>query len=171
MQNFEIIDDEIMVTCRICGGRMKRLYGKHMDSHNIDTKKYKEMFPGAPLMSVSDSKASSKSSGLHMKQEKYRNISRQNMIGDKNPNHRSNSTELERKSRSPFSKNFIKYEGVDNVEGTISEFAKNAIKDRVSTNQKEYWIERGYSPDEAVKKVSERQSTFSLEKCISKYGE
>jgi hypothetical protein len=29
--------------------------------------------------------------------------------GEKNPNHKSNTTELERKSRSPFSKEFIKY--------------------------------------------------------------
>lgn len=36
---------------------------------------------------------------------------------------------------------------------------------------KEYWIIRGSSEKEANKKVSERQSTFSLKKCIAKHGE
>ena len=35
----------------------------------------------------------------------------------------------------------------------------------------EYWLLRGFSEDEAKQKVSERQRTFTLEKCISKYGE
>jgi len=35
----------------------------------------------------------------------------------------------------------------------------------------EYWINKGYSKEEAKKNVSEHQTTFSLEKCIEKYGE
>ncbi len=35
----------------------------------------------------------------------------------------------------------------------------------------EYWLEKGYTEEEAKKKISERQSTFSKEKCIKKYGE
>lgn len=44
---------------------------------------------------------------------------------------------------------------------------------RKITNEKciEYWINLGYSKNGAKRKVSERQSTFSLEKCIEKYGE
>lgn len=34
----------------------------------------------------------------------------------------------------------------------------------------EYWIERGHDEKTAKIKVGEHQSTFSLEKCISKYG-
>jgi hypothetical protein len=36
---------------------------------------------------------------------------------------------------------------------------------------KEYWIKKGHSEEEAIKIVSEKQSTFSLEKCLEKYGE
>lgn len=36
---------------------------------------------------------------------------------------------------------------------------------------KEYWMLQGYSEEEATEKVSEAQATFSLEKCIGKYGE
>jgi hypothetical protein len=35
----------------------------------------------------------------------------------------------------------------------------------------EYWLKKGYSESEAIIKRSERQSTFSKEKCIEKYGE
>ena len=37
--------------------------------------------------------------------------------------------------------------------------------------QLSYWIKQGYSEDEAIQKVKERQRTFTLEKCIEKYGE
>lgn len=37
-------------------------------------------------------------------------------------------------------------------------------------NQIGYWIKRGYSEEEQKNKVSERQRTFTLEKCIEKHG-
>jgi hypothetical protein len=44
------------------------------------------------------------------------------------------------------------------------EFKKNSIRCL------EYWIDKGYNEEEAKNKVKESQSTFSLEKCIEKYG-
>jgi len=41
----------------------------------------------------------------------------------------------------------------------------------VQPNQIGYWIKKGLSEEEAKLKVKERQATFSLEKCITKYGE
>jgi very-short-patch-repair endonuclease len=35
----------------------------------------------------------------------------------------------------------------------------------------EYWIERGKTKEEAIEEVKKSQSTFSLEKCILKFGE
>lgn len=35
----------------------------------------------------------------------------------------------------------------------------------------EYWLAKGYNEEEAVLKLKERQQTFSLEKCIERYGE
>lgn len=35
----------------------------------------------------------------------------------------------------------------------------------------QYWVNKGYSEEDAKKLRSERQSTFSFEKCIEKYGE
>jgi hypothetical protein len=37
--------------------------------------------------------------------------------------------------------------------------------------QIEYWLNKGFSEDEAKNKVSESQATFTLKKCIKKYGE
>ena len=34
----------------------------------------------------------------------------------------------------------------------------------------EYWLAKGYTEEEAKLKLKERQTTFSLEKCIEKYG-
>lgn len=50
---------------------------------------------------------------------------------------------------------------------------KKAIEDNPSyLNSKiEYWLAKGYTEVEARKKLSERQTTFSKEICIKKYGE
>lgn len=44
-------------------------------------------------------------------------------------------------------------------------------KEKGKTVRIEYWIKQGYSKNEAKEKLKERQSTFSLEKCIQKHGE
>jgi hypothetical protein len=36
--------------------------------------------------------------------------------------------------------------------------------------QKEYWIKKGFSEEESINKVTERQTTFTLEKCKEKHG-
>ena len=37
-------------------------------------------------------------------------------------------------------------------------------------NQLDYWINKGYTKEQSEQKLSERQSTFSYNKCIEKYG-
>ena len=67
--------------------------------------------------------------------------------------------------------------------GYTEEEAKEKVKNIQSINSKkskhdkstiilckEYWIKRGYTEEEAIKIISERQRTFSKEKCINKYG-
>lgn len=41
----------------------------------------------------------------------------------------------------------------------------------VNTTQIDYWIKKGFNKNEAKEKITERQKTFTLEKCIEKYGE
>ena len=167
-----IKDTDEKITCRICGAVMKNIAGKHIQvKHNISCDEYKKMYPGAPTQSNEYKKATSKNSGQHMKQEKYKKMFSEKYKGEKNPAHSSKTTMEERKSRSPFSKDFVGYKDVLDKESRVKEFAKNALKDRVSNNQVQYWIDRGYSEDESKVKVSERQKTFTLDKCIEKYGE
>jgi hypothetical protein len=56
------------------------------------------------------------------------------------------------------------------------EFIKKINEDptkynNIRQNQIQYWLDRGFSDDEANKKIKEWQTTFTLEKCIKRYGE
>jgi hypothetical protein len=60
----------------------------------------------------------------------------------------------------------------NNIKG--AEQSKNRDKGDIKSSSircKEYYMLRGYDEDEAVFLVSKSQSTFSLQKCIEKYGE
>lgn len=72
---------------------------------------------------------------------------------------------------SPFSKNFCGYKGMadEDIEKLRINATKHDVKGR-NTNQVEYWIKKGFSEEEAKIKVRERQRTFTIEKCIEKYG-
>ena len=48
---------------------------------------------------------------------------------------------------------------------------KNKGRDDMSTTQIKYWMKKGYSREESVDKIKERQNTFTIEKCIKKYGD
>lgn len=172
MSNFEVLDTEEFITCRICGEKKTRIYGHHLKTiHNITSDEYKKMFPGSPLMCEVDLKRTTINGGKHMKDEKYKKMFSEMISGEKNPNHNNKTTEEERKSRSPFSKLFVKYDGIEDIDDHISKFTKKALKNRLTTNQKEYYINKGFTEEEALKMVSDRQKTFSLEKCIQKWGE
>lgn len=76
------------------------------------------------------------------------------------------------KELSPFSKDFIGYK--DKTEEEKKKAVLEATKhDKIgrNPNQKEYWMKRGYSRKEAIEIISERQTTFSKEICIEKFGE
>lgn len=50
-------------------------------------------------------------------------------------------------------------------------YSENPEKYKASiTTNIEYWLKKGYTYEDAKKIISERQSTFSLKKCIEKYG-
>lgn len=48
---------------------------------------------------------------------------------------------------------------------------ESKIKNNSYTTRKEYYMSRGYTEEEASSILSERQRTFSREKCIKKYGD
>lgn len=159
--------EENLVICKICGFKANRIYGQHLKSHGMTSDDYKKMFPGEPLYSQSDTKNTSKNSGKHMKEEKYKKMFADKIKGEKNPNHKTNTTLEQRQKISPFSKKFINY----NTEVEREEFIKKVSGKKSYNTRFEYWINKGYSEEEAKVKLKERQKTFTLDSCIKKYGE
>jgi hypothetical protein len=107
-----------------------------------------------------------------------------------NPNTGKNYTEseanYERDSRRPIRKEYwlkAGYNEEESIELAKKQKEKNNNKgskkakdnnkiQRVSSKRCiEYWIVRGFNEVEAREKISQEQSTFTLKKCIEKYGE
>ena len=152
-------------TTRINDGHFKdRFPGKTIDD-------YIREFPDAPLVCEKTANKLSEVMKSYMNRPEIKQKYSDLFKGDKNPNAKCNTTEEYRKSISPFSKSFKKYEGMtdEEKEKQIREYLQCDRDDR-NTNQVKYWVNKGYSEEEAKQKVSERQTTFTLEKCIDKYG-
>ena len=87
------------VICKICGEKVGRIYGAHLKKHGMTSDEYKKKLPGSPLTTTKDKKNTSKNSGKHMKTDKYKKMFSEMFSGENNPNHKSNTTEQERKER------------------------------------------------------------------------
>lgn len=59
----------------------------------------------------------------------------------------------------------------NNINGAKKSKNNNEVQKITSKRCIEYWTIRGFSEVEAKEKVSQEQVTFSLDKCIEKYGE
>jgi hypothetical protein len=74
-------------------------------------------------------------------------------------------------------KGFNEQEAIEKAKEFKDSNNKNGSKGRRNLNpwekstRIEYYLERGYSLEDAKNVLKERQATFSLEKCIEKYGE
>lgn len=80
---------------------------------------------------------------------------------------------------SPWSKDFISYKNLSDEDKDKARRQKCYCKDRTDfkavekncNTSLEFYLNKGYDEDTARKMLKERQATFSLEKCIKKYGE
>lgn len=108
-----------------------------------------------------------------------------------NPNtgkyYTKDESDYERNSRRPIRKEYwikkgyseeesemlaLKTKNKNNIKGSKKSKKINPEIHKVNSKRCiEYWINLGYSKIEAKEKVSEQQATFTLEKCIKKYGE
>jgi len=149
------------------GYAVKCMYGLYFKAMHPDKTldDYKKEFPNALLCSEEHTKKTSKNSGKFMKEEKYRKMYSEMLKGENNPNHKSRTTEQHRKECSPFSKEFYKKHG-----GDRNVFIKKISENRTYNTRLDYYIKKGLSEDEAKNALSERQKTFTLEKCIARYG-
>lgn len=148
------------------GNLTPRIYGKYISIYHPEKtiEDYKKEFPNAPIQC----KKISAKNGQFMKEDIHRKRQSQKMTGEGNLNHKSKTTEEQRKSKSPFSKDFRKYKS----EEDRNEFIKKIDYDsRLLPSNIQYWINKGFSKSESEEKVKERQNTFTIEKCIKKYGE
>lgn len=139
------------VECKHCKFRAGQL-DKHLKKwHNQTSQQYLNEFPNTSMVS---------------------NNAKERFTGSNNPAFGYGGR------YSKFSKNFIKYDGLSDEEVKIgqdnvankSKMTKQENPQNSSTNI-EYYLTRGFDESEGRKLLSERQSTFSLEKCIEKYGE
>ena len=157
--------------CRICGFRAQSLATHIKLVHNININEYREKFnlslDDVILPSIRESNA-----------EKQR----QNIKAGKHPcftseNNPAKGKECKNGRNSPFSMNFRGYDGLTNEEKKqkIKLITNKSIK---SMNERgnnpltvDYYLNRGMTLEEAKLALKNRQSTFSKEKCIAKYGE
>jgi hypothetical protein len=69
-------------------------------------------------------------------------------------------------------KGFSENDAKNIISKNQSKVAKQVdFEKRLIPSNTEYWVNKGFSKEEAKQNVSEHQTTFSLEKCLDKYGE
>lgn len=166
-----LIENEDYLICQWDNGitmsSLKKYINKNFENKNWDD--YIKEFPDTLKQPLIYTKKTTKNSGQHMKNEKYKIMFSEKVKGEKNPNHSSKVSEKTRKSRSPFSKDFLKYDS----EKDRKKFLESVDYDnRITATQLDWWVKK-YNGDieSATEAYKERQKTFTLEKCIQKYGE
>lgn len=136
----------INVSCAICGQTMKELTNHIFRKHNIKSPKYKMLYPNSPIRS-----------------EYLLNQQSTRMLGDRNPAYQHAGR------LSPFSNKFFK--GTDNIAAIKLKAQTNRQLNHGYTTTLEYWLKK--TDGDIIKAnelLSNRQATFSLDKCVNKYG-
>lgn len=132
------------VECKICGYRANELTSHLLKVHNIQPKEYKKQFNVEAVKSK---------------------ILCDRVKGENNPGYQHGG------KYSPFSENFIYVDKIDK-EQLYKQATKTRKENNNDTTTIEYWLKKtNGNLQEAEILLSERQSTFSLQKCIEKYGE
>jgi NADH:ubiquinone oxidoreductase subunit C len=138
------LKNEGAIECKLCGLLSHDLTSHVLRTHKIDIETYK------------------KTHG-EIRSKTYLENQSNNIKGEKNPGFNHGG------KLSPLSINFIYYD--EGNKEKIIEKISSSNKNNGNTNTTlAYWIRQGYTEEEAKQQQSNRQSTFSLEKCIEKYG-
>jgi len=167
--------NEDYVQCQWCKLNVTRIYGSHMKMYHPEktSADYKKEFPGCQLASKNDNRNIAKGYSRFAQSAKGRELFSERAKGQNNPNSKNNTTLEQRKERSPFSEQFYIKKGSSPEEATLKakEFASFLGKHRLSSPQYMFWLMKTNGNEEEAKRLlSERQRTFTLEKCIEKYG-
>lgn len=165
------------VICRICNRATANITGVHLRNHpGWTAERYRSEFPDSQVIALNvleGIKTGSKKAGDLMKLDSYKENMRNKMTGELNPMHKSKTSDLERKRISPFSPEFYLKKNTNLTREKAEELARSKMMEKkiVSWTNKGYWESKGYSEEEAKEIVSKKQATFSMEKCIEKYGQ
>jgi very-short-patch-repair endonuclease len=141
----DILLCEGAITCNLCGLISHDLTSHITRKHKIKINEYKQKYGD-------------------IRSDRYLTDQSERITGDKNPAYNHGG------KFSPLSDNFIYADKIN----------KEEIKNKISKSNKDngnndatmsYWLNAGYTEDESKQKIKERQTTFTLRKCIEKYGE
>lgn len=128
----------------MCGYKGADL-GTHLKTHGLNSKTYKEQYGN-------DSPIKCKKMCDNLK-------------GDKNPGYNHGG------KFSPFSENFL-YASEEYTENVKKKAVKSRVDNNSNTTTIEYWLKKtDNNLEDAKVLLSNRQKTFSLDICISKYGD
>lgn len=136
---------ENCVLCACCGFVGRKLH-THIKQHNLTKEQYLEKYPNNKL--ISDHFATELSN---------------RMLGEANPGYNHGGR------LSPLSEKYIYAELVNRSE-LIQRISDTKNKNDSVTTRLSYYLKKGLSEEEAKEALAQRQTTFSLEKCVQKYG-
>lgn len=156
-----------IAVCKECGFMGHDLFTHIKFAHNLTAEQYCEKWKCEPDALLSKQTHENRSQA----QKNSTNPNKKRFTSENNPAKGHGG------KFSPYSKDFIKYQDLseEQKEQEILKIAHQANKTKMDNDNcavtKEYYIKHfGMSYEEAEKALSERQSTFSLDKCIEKYG-
>ena len=132
------------VVCAICGFHAGNLNSHLSLVHNTNSTEYKDKY-NSPTCS-----------------DDYLEGCSENIKGDRNPGWQHGGT------LSPFSEKFI---GTTTKEEALYKVKQTKDANFSYTTRIEYYLHRGYTQEEAEIALKERQTTFSKDICVDKYGE
>ena len=146
MRSNKFVEEDGMVSCACCGMKAHELT-KHITCiHKMTTGEYTETY-NTPFRS-----------------EKYLQEQSERVKGDKNPGYQHGG------KFSALSDKFV-HASTTNKEEIADKISKSNKENGNTPTTLKYWLKQGYTEDDAKEKLSERQSTFSLDICVAKYGQ
>lgn len=184
--NKKVCDDcSKKLFCSYCGEKSDKLIGRGKQrclkcavkhSHTINDNTNSDDWVECSCCGFRSTEISTHIISIHGKESsksyigsKKAKISCDRLKGEKNPAHDHGG------KFSPFSKKFIKYKSLneEEINNTVKGLFDVAKVTRNSNNncqtRESYWVEK-YGEVEGKKLYIERQSTFTIEKCIEKHG-
>lgn len=167
--------------CPVCNMKTTGALKSHINTwhHIFDWNNFLENNPDYPVYCETTKNKTITTGEKHWtKKPESKEILSNRIKGKNNPNHKSNTTKQKRLESSPKSIEFYKKqypeltlnEQKQLLREQIEKTKSNTPKESRSQN-KEYWIKKGFSEKDAIQKVKERQAVGSLENFIKRHGE